>query len=193
MNSRSEFVVAAVAEAQATIRAIDVKVAALLVAALAPVPLLASIGECFSGIYKEWGGLLIGATLIVFCVSWMLAIICYAMAIGAISSPSAHVRNAETRSGALYGPGIYKLSALDALINRSGVKSNTEPTAHLLNMPNTPDDIERELAFEHLKLIYIRDIKILRLRWGFRMSAISVGIGAAFYTVARYYLKQCGP
>ena len=61
------------------------------------------------------------------------------------------------------------------------------------SMPTTPDDIEREMSFEHLKLIYIRDIKLLRVRWGFRLTGLTVILGASLFTVARYYIKQCGP
>jgi hypothetical protein len=193
MNSRKEFAVAAIAEAQATIRALDVKLAALLVAVLAPIPLLPSIAECFAGIYSRWSGFLVGSTLVVFSLCWALAILCYARAIGAISSPSKHILNGTSFTGSLYGPGLFNFLPIDAILNRSSVISKIDPLAHVMTMPSTPDDIERELAFEHMKLIYIRDIKLLRLQWGFRFSGTAISIGSLLFVVSRYYIKQCGP
>jgi len=193
MNSRKEFVVAAIGEAQATIRALDVKLAALLVAVLAPIPMLASIAECFAGIYSRWSGFLVGSVFVAFSLCWALAILCYARAIGAISSPSKHVLNGAKYSGSLFGPGLFNFLPIDAILNRSSVISKVDPLAHVHTMPSTSDDIERELAFEHLKLIYIRDIKLLRLQWGFRFSGAAISIGALLFVVARYYVKQCGP
>lgn len=193
MNSRKEFIIAAIAEAQATIRALDVKLAALLIAALTPIPMLSSIAECFAGIYSRWGGFFVGAALVVFSLCWALAILCYARAIGAISSPSAHILNGASFTGSLYGPGLFSFSPIDAILNRTSVLSKADPIAHIQAMPATPEDVERELAFEHLKLIYIRDIKLLRLQWGFRFSGTAISIGSLLFVTARYYVKQCGP
>lgn len=193
MHNRSEFVIAAVTEAQLTIRALDVKLAALLIAALAPIPILAPIAECFSSFYLHWENWFVGGVIVVVCSSWGLAILCYALAIGALSSPSQHVALAGGVSGALYSPGIYKLSFIDALINRSNVLSEVNVLTHLTNMPSTQIAIDREMAYEHLKLIYIRDIKLLRLRWGFRLSGLALAIAAVVYVVARYHVDQCGP
>ncbi len=193
MHSRSEFVIAAVAEAQSTIRALDVKLAALLVSVLAPIPMLAPIAECFSGVYLLWGSWFVGAIIVLVCFCWGLAVLCYALAIGAISSPSQHVAISGGVTGALYSPGTYGLSLIDAVINRSDVTSKVDVLTHLTNMPSTRNAIDREMAYEHLKLIYIRDIKLLRLRWGFRLSGVALAIAAVVYIVGRYHLKQCGP
>lgn len=193
MNSRKEFAIAAVTEAQATIRALDVKLAALLVAVLAPITLLSSIAECFAGIYSQWGGFLVGSALIGFSLCWALAILCYLLAIGAISSPSNHILNGVICTGSLYGPGLFTFSPIDAILNRRSVISKVDPVKHIQSMPATPTDIEREMAFEHLKLIYIRDIKLLRLQWGFRFTGVAVAIGTLLYAIGRYYIRQCGP
>jgi len=193
MRSRLEFLASAVAEAQATIRALDVKLAALLVATLAPAPLLPSIALCFSGIYKTWSGIIVGSALIIFCGTWALAVTCFAMALGAIHNPAAHVKNEKSYSGSLFSPGLYRFAPLDAIKNRKTVISELEPSEHLQRLPSREDEIESELSFEHLKLIYIRDLKIFRLRWGYRFSALTIFLGATFYAVGRYHLSECGP
>jgi len=193
MDSRKDFLIAAVSDAQANIRALDVKLAALLVAVLAPIPMLPAISECFAGVYARWGGICIGTVLVLFSASWVMAVLCYARSIGAISSPNQHILNGNTSNGAFYGPGIYSLSLLDTVVNRKAVVSAIDPSTHLQKMPATRDDIEREMAFEHLKLIYIRDIKLHRLSWGFRFSAVAATIGSLLFVTARYYVKQCGP
>ncbi|MEZ8141908.1 hypothetical protein [Enterovibrio sp. FF113] len=51
--------------------------------------------------------------------------------------------------------------------------------------PDTADGIELELSFEHMKLIYIRDIKLHRLNFSLAVSAIwfAVGLCAFIYLV----------
>lgn len=193
MRDRTDFLAAAVAEAQSTIRAIDVKVSALLVAALVPIPLLGGIIPCLANIYNRWPLLPVGAAISALAVAWALAVYCYVRAISAIDSPAQHVLSGSDRSGALYSPALYSLGWLDALFNRAGVQSKVDTLAHLLTFPVDQAAIEKELAFEHLKLAYIRDVKLTRLKWGVRLSAVAVTLGTALYAVGRYHLAQCGP
>lgn len=191
MHNRAEFLAAAVSEAQTTIRAIDVKVSALLIAVLVPVPLLGSISHCLAGIYMHWPYKVTIAMLAVFSISWIFAVFCYVRAIGAIDSPASHVLNNQDQSGGLYSPGLFKLSWLDTFLNRSNLQSSIDSVDHLSAMPSGIASIEKELAFEHLKLAYIRDIKLQRLKWGVRLSAISVLIGVGLFVLSQFYIDQC--
>ena len=60
MKSKIEFLVAAMNETQATIRALDVKLAALLVAVLTPISLLSTISAPFVLIYSKLGSCIAG-------------------------------------------------------------------------------------------------------------------------------------
>lgn len=192
MKTRIEFLFAAINEAQSTVRALDVKIAALLVCALAPVPMLAPIAGCFFAIYKTWDGLIVGGLQITFCLTWAGSMILFSLALGAISNPALHVRSAKNNSGAFYGPGMYDFNLLDAISPRASKISLVDPSAHLASIPNNEVQIELELAFEHLKVIYIRDVKLIRLKYGYRLASCALVIGSASYAFGRYYLTECG-
>jgi hypothetical protein len=193
MDSRAAFLAAAVEEAQSTIRAIDVKIGVLLVFALAPIALISSISICFSSVYKNWSGFFSGTLIAAICISWALTVLCYLLAVGAINNPARHVKDSDNHHGNFWGAGLYNFEFQDAMLNRASVKSKKDPLMHLESMPKNQEEILKELAFEHLKLIYIRDIKIFRMRWGYKFSGISITLGTVLYLFGRYYTNGCGP
>jgi hypothetical protein len=67
-----------------------------------------------------------------------------------------------------------------------------DPFEHLNGLPSSLIDLELEFSYEHLKLIYIGDIKMLRLKWG--CVFLSLTLFTDFYIFVRYYLMaECGP
>ena len=192
MQSKSEFLLSAISEAQETIRSLDVKLAALLVAVLVPVPLLSPLAQCFGSVYKTWPGALSAIALAVFLMAWLSALHCFVMAIGAISNPANKIPNAHLYKGVFFAGGNFNFGLLDAYENSSKTRAAVDPAAHLANIPDTVDAILAELSFEHLKLTYIRDLKFHRMRIGFRSSGIAFACGFVIFVVGRYYTTQCG-
>ncbi len=70
--------------------------------------------------------------------------------------------------------------------------SKRSPAEHWNFLPDTEQKIAQEFAFEHLKLIYIRDLKLHRLRLGFWLFGAALLVGFSYYAVGRYALKICG-
>ena len=66
------------------------------------------------------------------------------------------------------------------------------PQEHLDDVPTTDGGAALELSFEHLKIAYIRDLKMFRMRWGFRFSGVALLVGGAFYLLGTVYTSSCG-
>ncbi|MGF1909204.1 hypothetical protein L4C38_07175 [Vibrio kasasachensis] len=183
MDSKSGFIMAAIQDCQATIRATDVKVGALLAGLLLP----------FSQISQIWKYLDQLSTLLeynavtyIFFVLWFLAICSLVRTISAIDNPVNHIVNESTCKGAFYGGGLYRFEFLDSLLNREIIKADKDIANFAATYPDTPDDIELELSFEHMKLIYIREIKMHRLAFSLKVTALWFIVG----TCAFLYLKS---
>lgn len=189
MDNKSDFVLASIADIQSTIRAIDVKVAALLVGILAP---LASIGRVFSHIvnfchYSE--SIFFVIVSAIFLVTWVLALISLVRAIGAIDNPAAHITNACDYKGTFYADGLFKIGILDVFFNRDSVAASKDPKAFSQTLPKNKTEIESELIYEQMKLIYIRDTKILRFNWGLRFAFVWLVLGITIYLCSRLLFK----
>ncbi|HGS4749595.1 TPA: hypothetical protein ACMDRF_002421, partial [Vibrio cholerae] len=93
MDSKSDFIMAAIQDCQATIRATDVKVGALLTGLLLPFSQISQIWK-----YLEQLSTLIEcrAVIYLFFVLWLLAIYSLVRTISAIDNPSNHIVNEST-------------------------------------------------------------------------------------------------
>jgi hypothetical protein len=185
-NLKISFMQSAVNDVQATIRAIDVKIGALLVLVLSP---FANISKVFSHVDKlccrppKWLFIAIG---IAFFTSWILALASLVRALGATNNPAAHIPGATNVKGAYFGGGLFSFGIIDTFFNRKNITAKKDLTAFVATLPANDDDVLRELAFEQMKVAYIRDLKANRLKWGFRFSVVWVAIGICIYLNSRY-------
>lgn len=192
MDSRLEFIHRAVEENQLNIRAIDVKIGALLAAVLLPLAAVARIFahlENFYGIWPHWSMFAINMA---FLVSWLLALGCLVLAIAAIDNPAIHVPNVKLYKGSFYAGGMFRLSLTDALMNRPGVIATKSPADYMNELPTTDSEILSELAFEQMKLAYIRDVKMNRLKWGIRFAGAWLSLGICIFLSSHYLSSGAG-
>lgn len=186
MDNKTDFILAAVSDAQATIRSIDTKIGVLLAGLLLP---FSSMGKIWNHLVNIASGscplisILIG---IAFFSLWTLTITSLIRAISAIDNPSKHIISSNEFKGVFYGGGYYQLGFIDAFFNRSLIKADRDVTTQLTNYPATQGSIDEELAFEHLKLIYIRDIKVHRLNCALEMASIWFILGVAIYVFSKF-------
>lgn len=178
------FITTAIADTQATIRSIDVKIAALLTGMLLP---LSSLGHIWSHLLHlssrcQWVTITIG---ILFFFLWILAVLLLVRAISAIDNPAQHILNIETYKGSFYGVGLYKFGFQDMILNRSINKATKNVTEFLEEYPNDLIAITAELTFEHMKLIYIRDIKLFRLNLSLKIGFIWLLLGIIIYVISK--------
>lgn len=188
MDKRTDLIVAAILDTQATIRAIDVKVAALLVAVLAP---LANTNRVF-GHLNHFGSLspkwIFAILAIAFLATWIAAFAALVRSIGAIDNPAGHIINSGSLTGSFYSGGLYKMGLLDVFLNRDVIKASKDPASFLALVPNDAASIEKELAFEHMKLVYIREVKLIRLGWGLRFALIWLMLGIGIFLTSKYVI-----
>ena len=183
MDKRSEFIIAAIQDCQATIRATDVKVGALLAGLLLPFSQINQIWMHFKQL-----SVLINCQAItyVFFFLWFLSIFLLVRTIAAIDNPTNHIVNSGNCTGSFYSGGLYTFGILDSILNRDLVKANKDISTFNANYPSNLNEIELELSFEHMKLIYIREIKLNRLKFSLRTSSICLIVGVCVFL----YLKH---
>jgi hypothetical protein len=183
---KKEFIFEAILDTQETIRAIDVKIGALLAALLIPFSSLGSIWTYFTIVYSNYPKV-IGIVLpVIFGLSWILSIISLIRALSAIDNPANHIINSAQYKGSFYGGGLYQFGVLDSLINRDIIKASKDVATIVADAPNTPDEIINELAFEQLKLIYIREVKLFRLKMTIKFSSIWLSTGVFSYCLSKF-------
>lgn len=184
MDKRADFLIEAINDAQATIRAIDVKIGTLLVLLLLP---FSSLSRIFAHLDKI-GSISFSLSLLsfIFIALWLLSLFILIRAISAIDNPALHIIATQSPTGAFYRGGLYKLKFIDSLANREPIRAQVELSAFLASAPTTKQEIEYELAFDHMKVIYIREIKINRLKWAINIAAAWLCLGIFIFLLSRY-------
>jgi hypothetical protein len=192
MDNRLEFMHRAVEENQLNIRAIDVKIGALLAGILLPLtatPRIFAHLENFYQLLPHWSTFSINMG---FLVSWLLTLGCLVLAISALDNPAAHIPNSRLFKGTFYAGGLFKLSWADALINRPGIMAIKNPSQVVSELPVSDQNILDELVFEHMKLAYIRDLKMNRLKWGLRFAMLWLSLGICIFLASHYKVPIVG-
>lgn len=185
MQSKIDFILAAINDTQGTIRSIDVKVGALLAALLLPLSFIEKIlGHLIhiSVILSMYAAFPIG---IIFFITWFVALFSLARTISAIDNPRDHIVNSKDHKGSFYGAGLYKFGWLDILLNRKIIKADKDVSAFSQEYPETEKKIISELSFEHIKLIYIREIKLFRLNAALKIAFIWLLLGMTIYSYSK--------
>lgn len=185
-DQRIAFIQSAINDIQATIRAIDVKVGALFILVIAPFSSLARVFAHVDNLCGRSPKCLFVIISLVFFSSWFLALASLVRAIGALDNPAIHIISSVNQKGAYYGGGLYRLGVIDVLINQKEIKSEKDLVNFVNDIPFLHEDIIKELAFEQMKVIYIRDIKANRLKWGVRFSVVWLLFGSAIFLASRY-------
>ncbi len=164
MDNKNDFIASAIADVQANIRAIDVKSGLLLAAMAVP-------ARYFNGIYeyldKSELTFFNPCFFYLMLLFWLAVVFFLLRAIAAIDNPAIHVSESDGCKGSYYGGGVYKLSFLDAFYNREKLKSRFGVSEFSSKYPNSDPYIKKELTFEHMKLVYIREMKNQRLNFAF--------------------------
>jgi hypothetical protein len=181
--TQDDFVKSALDDCQLTIRALDVKCGAILVLLLSPLPFFGRIFTTIENIGPTYTWI---GTAIVFFGLWGAAIITMLRALAPLDNPASHIPDAATPTGAYYRSGMYTLSFIDALLNREVIKSTTHLKDAVAQLPPHGLPILAELIFEHMKVCYIRDVKMSLQRGGFLLAQGWLLLGVIIYVVARY-------
>lgn len=159
-EEKKEFLYQSIADVQATIRAIDVKIGFMFVVLFLPLSVLDQVFDVGQSIYCSSQFLtLVGAVVVLL---WLLSVLVLFKGASAISSPASHVLGGEKLHSNFYEAGLFSLGFWDGLFNFP-VKSKKSLSQVVVDLPSDDDALLTELAFEKMKLVYVRDVKFYRL------------------------------
>ena len=185
-NESIAFVSSAIKDSQEIIKGIDLKLNIVLIFLIIPFTNLGNIYNTISSTflhYKENYIIILSLTGItfVFGISWIMAFISTAKGIVAIDNPKDHITKQMQLEGVFYSGGLYKTKFIDIFHNRKNLKSNNTFEQHVRKYPNTKSSIKNELIFEHMKVAYIRTMKLLRQKWAYIFVSIWIALGGILW------------
>lgn len=184
------FMLAAVGDIQATIRAIDVKAGALLTALLLP---LASLGKIWnhltaiSASFHDFVGIIFGS---LFFLLWLCVLFILVKIISPLDNPSCHVTNTNSCTGVFYSGHLYGgiFSFADYFFNGRIICASKSTSEFLEELPVSDDLLIKELAFEQMKLVYIRDIKLFRLNMALTLAGLWLLVSVVVYLFSKIFI-----
>lgn len=114
---------------------------------------------------------------------WLVIVFILLAALSAIDNPSKHIADYSNQKGLYFSGGLFKFNLWNLLFRTKNFSTKT-----VQDYKNEIDDpildISQELSYEHLKLIYIRDLKIFRLRYATGLIFILILIGSISFISA---------
>lgn len=189
MASAIGFLREAILDTQSTIRAIDTKLGAFLAALIIPFSLLGRAWAHISSVCTlepQWIGVVLS---ILFFALWLLAIGCITLGLAAIDNPGKHIAKTTKTEDVFYAGGLFKLHLIDALLNRKKITAHLSLEDYLAKVPRTNSEIEVHLSLEKLKISYIRDVKLHRLKTGYRLALCWVITGASIFLISKFSIS----
>lgn len=159
-SPRVEFLYASIEDTQATIRAMDIKAQVLLALLALPLTQMGGIAMTYKMLHAkapEWAFWVTMGVSLVMLAAWLWSAVALIRALFAIDNPKELVPVGLRGTGTFYPGACYSFSRLGALQQPS---AGTGPDAHAASLPATPDEVEKELTFEQLKVGYIAARKI---------------------------------
>ena len=184
-DKKITFIYTAINDCQSTIRAIYVKLGALLAGMLLPVASLDKIWSVLDAFYKQNDNLFGKLTLILFFFLWFISVVILIRTFAAIDNPSRHISQSNDSIGSFFGGGQFQFAKRDVFFNRQSVKSKYSVPVMICSYPESIVNLINELTFEHLKLIYIRDIKLHRLKSGVLAAFLWSMLGISIYSATK--------
>jgi hypothetical protein len=176
------YLYAAINDVQSAIRSFDIRAGFLFLILFAPAPLadklIPEVKALLGGCVAQ--RLLVGADLAV----WGLALFSLFMAVAAIISPAKRIAGPHG-AGTFYGAGLFRVGWVDAFWNRPLTSTRTVAEEAALT-PAQEEDLIAELAFEKMKLAYIRDLKAARYGTSVKLTALWAALSLAIIATTQF-------
>ena len=187
---KTEFLYASINDIQSTIRAIDAKISVLMVILIIPLSKLNSIYDVCSKLVKFDSGKFTFAfalLVIFFALFWFFSFWAAIKAIISIDNPVDHV-DGDKPTGTFYCGHLYDTETDDAFTNRK-IKSKKTLSEHQNSLPEDEDSLKKELAFEQMKLVYIRSMKLVRCKFAYSLGLWWIATGGAIWLLKLLLVK----
>ncbi len=167
------FLQSAIQDTQQTIRALDFKIGALLAGSIVPFPKIREIFEFLTQSNMWWQEALAWLIFII----WLLIVFILLAALSAIDNPSKHINDGYAQKGYYYGGGTFNFNIMNGFF-RTDIRTQRTVEEYTGELDNVNFSFLKELSFEHLKLIYIRDLKLYRLKFAVILTALLITFGS---------------
>jgi hypothetical protein len=154
---------AALQDAQAVIRATDTKITALSFGLAVPLTKLAPIWIVCGQLIEKTSGLwkfCAGVAVLFFAIAWSLSIFGALRTLLHVDNPAKHI-GGDRPTGIFYSASLFRTSLIDIFLPQR-LDSTVQFKAFFESLPTAEVDVRRELAFELMKVVYIRTIKLKR-------------------------------
>lgn len=185
--NKASYILAAINDSQAIIRATDTKAAALLAALIIPISSIDKIFSYFVKLSSCSLTLFLGS---LFTLFWLLAFYTVIKAISSIDNPSQHINDSDSAKGSFHLGGLFKLGERDLFTNSNKLTSTKNLNIVMDDYPSDIVSIVKELSFEHMKLVYIREIKTHRLLASIKFSILALLVGLFVFLVVTFFQNK---
>ncbi|WP_315077569.1 hypothetical protein [Acinetobacter guillouiae] len=176
---KSDFLQSAIQDTQQNIRAIDFKIGALLAGCIVPFPQIRTIFDFLNSNNLWWQQAL---AWLIFAI-WLISVLILLAALSAIGNPSKHINDGYCQKGTYFGAGLFKFNIINAFF-RTDIRATKTTQRYYDELNDQHFPFLKELAFEHLKLIYIRDLKLFRLKSAVSMMTCLIILGSISFLLA---------
>jgi len=174
VKDRIEFLTQSINDIQGTIRAIDAKFFGIFAILLLPLTELDEISRAFKEIsaVKPTLSLVISGILI---LCWTIAAIVCMLGIYSVSNPVNRIKSSKTFKGnhLFFRPELFNINFLTQFVPAL-IKTTMSLDDLIKEVMIDETEIVNELAFEQLKLSYIRDLKVARQRLAIILLLLTV-------------------
>ena len=112
---------------------------------------------------------------------WGLALVVTLRGLSSIENPTEHI---DPIGQGTYYDKYFKFSFIDSIFNQSEKKPDKTINDIVKHLPQNKDALEKELAFEQLKLSYIRGIKIVRQKYAYLFLLLWIVSGGLIWAIS---------
>ena len=184
---RVNFLNASIQNTQAIIQATDVKLNILIAILLLPLTRLDQLAGCL-GQHRPASALGLAAvvTLVVLLAgAWLLALFTTLRGLVAIRDAAGHIRGQRCPQvqGCFYNADLFPHSPL-----RGVGESNRTIDEQVRSFPNDLDSLLKELAWEQMKLTYIREVKMRRQRLAYAAAMTAIVLALLLWPISLWLL-----
>lgn len=185
IEKQINFLINSINDTQGIIKAIDTKIGILIAILSFPLTNIGKIYFCINSLLhnsQQWEYSFYLFIIVTFFCFWFLAFYSAIKGVAAIGNPVENILiNDPSPKGSFYSGDLFTHKIKDIFYNCRSAKSKRSIDDQLAFIPNSDESLIRELIFEQMKLVFIRDKKILRLSASFNIALIWLTEGFVIY------------
>ena len=135
----------------------------------------------YNGTDSKW---LVGSLISIFVIFWLIAIFCNIRVLSGRINSLKHIPGlVKGTTGSFYLGGLYNLNWVTWIHVSKKIRAKRTHKDVVSKLPQNIDEIISELAFEQMKLAFIRDVKMKGHRVAWFTTMLWLYSGAALFII----------